>query len=65
MKVQVTVTQVMTYEITTEVEMTKEQYNAYLKTGKYSNELMYEVSSEINDEHWIATEERITSIEKL
>ena len=64
MKVQITVTQVLTYEITTEVEMTKEEYNKYVKTGKYSNKLMYEVSSEITDEHWTATEEKITNISK-
>lgn len=64
MKVQVTVTQVLTYEITKEVEMTEKEYKQYIKNGNYSKELLYEVSSDIDDQHWTSTQEFITNIEK-
>ena len=41
MKVNVTVVQVLRYEITKEVEMSYEDYRRYLKAGKYSKELLY------------------------
>ena len=64
MKVQVTVTQVLTYEITKEVEMTEKEYKQYIKNGNYSTELLYEVSSDIDDQHWTNTQEFITNIER-
>ena len=64
MKVQVTVTQVLTYEITKEVEVTEKEYKQYIKNGKYSQELLHEVSSDIDDQDWRNTEEFITNISK-
>lgn len=63
MKVNVTVVQVLRYEITKEVEMSYEEYRRYLKTGEYSNELLYEVSGDIDDVHWTNTEEWISDIQ--
>jgi hypothetical protein len=65
MKVNVSVVQVLRYEITKEVEMSYEDYRRYLKTGKYSNELLYEVSGDIDDIHWVETDEWISDIEKI
>jgi|LakMenEpi03Aug12_release.lakeMendotaPanAssembly.Ray.scaffolds.fasta_scaffold3518731_1 hypothetical protein len=65
MKVNVSVVQVLRYEITKEVEMSYEDYRRYLKTGKYSNELLYEVSGDIDDIHWVETEDWISDIEKV
>ena len=65
MKVKVTVEQVLRFEITKEVEMSYQDYNRYLKTGKYSNELLYEVSGYIDDIHWTNTNEWISDIEKV
>lgn len=65
MKVNVSVVQVLRYEITKEVEMSYEDYRRYLKTGKYSNELLYEVSGDIDDIHWVETDEWISDIEKF
>jgi len=65
MKVNVTVTEVITYQITKEVEMTKKEYQQYLKTGKYNIELEHEVSSYIDDEHWVNTESRIDNIKEI
>ena len=64
MKVKVTVTQVLTYEITKEVEMTEKEYKQYIKNEKYNKELLHEVGSDIDDQHWINTSEFITNIEK-
>ena len=63
MKVNVTVVQVLRYEITKEVEMSYEDYRKYLKAGKYSKELLYEVSGDIDDNHWTNTEEWISDIQ--
>jgi hypothetical protein len=65
MKVNVTVVELLRYEITKEVEMSYSEYIKYLKTGKYSNELLYEVSGDIDDIHWTDTEEWIENIEKI
>ena len=65
MKVNVTVEQVIRFEITKEVEMSYEDYRRYLKTGKYSNELLYEISGDIDDIHWTNTNEWISDIEKV
>jgi hypothetical protein len=64
MKVQVKVTQILTYEITKEVEMTEKEYKQYIKNGRYSKELLHEISSDIDDQHWTNTQEFITDIEK-
>lgn len=64
MKVQVTVTEVLTYQITKEVEMTEKEYKEYVKNNKYNKELLNEISSDIDDEHWVLTESFITNMEK-
>jgi hypothetical protein len=65
MKVNVTVVQVLRFEITKEVEMSYSEYRSYLKNGNYSKDLMYEVSGDIDDIHWVGTEEWISDIEKV
>ena len=68
MKVSVTLKEVLTYEHTKEVEMTKAEYNHYLKTGKLPEKtdtsLQHELSGEIDNEHWIETEHYIINVEK-
>lgn len=65
MKVNVSVVQVLRYEITKEVEMSYSEYRRYLKTGEYSDELLYEVSGDIDDIHWVETDDWISDIEKV
>ncbi len=65
MKVNVSVVQVLRYEITKEVEMSYSEYRRYLKTGEYDDELLYEVSGDIDDIHWVETDEWISDIEKV
>jgi hypothetical protein len=64
MKVNVTVVQTLRYELTKEVEMPYKDYVNYIKTGEYDDNLMYEVSGDIDDIDWVETEEWIDSIEK-
>jgi hypothetical protein len=65
MKVNVTVVQILRYEISKEVEMSYEDYRRYLKNGQYRKELLYEVSGDIDDSNWTNTEEWISDIEKV
>ena len=69
MKVSVTLTETVTYEITKELELTPAQYATYCKTGKLPNnkatEIEHELSGLVDDEHWITTEDNITHIEKI
>jgi hypothetical protein len=65
MKVNVSVVQVLRYEITKEVEMSYSEYRRYLKTGEYDDELLYEVSGDIDDIHWVETDGWISDIEKI
>jgi len=65
MKVNVTVVQILRYEISKEVEMFYEDYRRYLKNGQYRKELLYEVSGDIDDSNWTNTEEWISDIEKV
>lgn len=64
MKVNITVVQTLRYELTKEVEMPYKDYVKYIKTGKYDNDLMYEISGDIDDSDWVETQEWIDSIEK-
>ena len=68
MKVSVTLKEVVTYEITKEVELSPTEYAIYIKTGKLpykkDTELNHDLSSEVDDEHWIETEHYITDITK-
>jgi len=65
MKVKVSVVQLLRFEITKEVEISYTEYKKYLKTGQYENELLYDVSSYIDDFNWVSTEEWIDDIEKI
>ena len=65
MKVNVTVKEILTYQITKEVEMTKKEFKEYLKNNTYNPELEYQVAGFIEDEHWICTESRIDNIEEI
>ncbi len=69
MKVSVTLTETVTYEITKELELTPAQYATYCKTGKLPNakatEIEHELSSLVDDEHHNTTEIEITNIEKI
>jgi len=66
MKVAVTLTETLTYEITKEVEISAKDYNYYLKNGHLPTEdVEWELSSDIEAEHHTATEHYITGIEKV
>ena len=69
MKVSVTLREVLTYEITQEFELTKSEYNAYIKNGRLPlnkhKDIEYELSSNVDDSHWIITEHEISNIEPL
>ena len=66
MKVSVTLTEVLTYEITKEVEISKEDYKYYLKNGVLpTKDVEHDLSSDVDDEHHILTEHYITDIEKV
>ena len=69
MKVSVTLREVLTYEITQEFELTKSEYNTYLKTGRLPlnkhRDIEDELSSNVEDIHWILTEHEIYDIEPL
>jgi hypothetical protein len=62
MKVLVSVTEVITYEIQKEIEMTKKEYLNYLKTGKYNPEIEHEITSDIDAEHCVQTKSWIDDI---
>ena len=69
MKVSVTLREQLTYEITQEFELTKSEYNTYLKTGRLPlnkhKDIEHELSSNVDDSHWIITEHEISNIEML
>jgi hypothetical protein len=65
MKVLVSVTEVLTYKIEKEVEMTKKDYLHYVKTGKYNPEIEHQVTSDIDAEHWVETKSWIDDIEEV
>jgi len=69
MKVAITLTEVITYEITKEIEITTADYETYIKTGKLPNKKDFDVncelSGDIDDEHHIETEHWIDNIEKI
>ncbi len=68
MKVSVTLKEIVTYEITKEVELSATDYATYIRTGnlpsKKDVELNHELSSEVDDIHWKTTEHYITDITK-
>ena len=69
MKVSVTLREQLTYEITQEFELTQSEYNTYLKTGRLPlnkhKDIEHELSSNVDDSHWIITEHEISNIEML
>ncbi|MDB4246013.1 hypothetical protein N9824_00550 [bacterium] len=69
MKVSITLTEVITYEITKELDLTSTEYATYIKTGKLPSkkdtELQHELSSEVDDIHHVETEHRISNIDKI
>jgi hypothetical protein len=68
MKVSVTLTEVLTYKITKEVEISSTDYATYIRTGKLPSNtetnLEHDLSSEVDDKHWVETEHYINYIEK-
>ena len=66
MKVSVTLTETLTYEITKEVEISKKDFQFYLKNGKLpNNNIEWELSSDLEDEHHTETQHFITNIQEL
>ncbi len=66
MKVSVTLTETLTYEITKEVEISKEDYKYYLKNGVLpTNDVEWDLSSDVDAEHHVLTEHYITDVEKI
>lgn len=68
MTVSVTLKEVVTYEITKEVELSSTEYATYIKTGKLpykkDTELNHDLSSDVEDTHWTETQHYITDITK-
>jgi len=56
MKVAITYKEVQYFERTVEVEMTKREYNAYIKLSKWEQDQKYDLCSDTSVEHWVATE---------
>ena len=66
MKLQVKLTETLTYEITKEVEISKKYYKYYLKNGNLpTNDLEFELSGEVDDEHHISTEHYISDLQAI
>ena len=68
MKVSVTLTEVVTYKITKEVEMSSTDYATYMRTGKLPSNtetnLEHDLSNDVDDVDWVETEHYITDITK-
>ncbi len=56
MKVLITYTERVTRELKKEVEMTKKEYNEYLKMSMFDQEQKYSLCAECSDEHFIHLE---------
>ena len=56
MKVLITYTEKITRELVKEVEMTKKEYNEYLKMSTFDQEQKYSLCAECSDEHFIHLE---------
>ena len=69
MKVSITLTEVITYEITKEVELSATDYATYIKTGKLPQnkdiELNHELSNDVQDFHHTDTDHWISNLEKI
>ena len=69
MKVQVTLIERLTYQITKEIELSPIEYARYIRNGKLSDkketEIQHDLSGEVDNEHWIETENWISDIEKI
>jgi len=68
MKVSVTLTEVVTYKITKEVEISSTDYATYMRTGKLPSNtetnLEHDLSNDVDDVDWVETEHYITDITK-
>ena len=53
MKVQITYREVITREQVIEVEMTKKEYQEYLKMSEFDKEQKYDLCASTSDEHQI------------
>lgn len=53
MKVQITYTEVVTRQQVVEVEMTKKEYQEYLKMSEFNKEQKYDLCASTCDEHQI------------
>ena len=56
MKVLITYTERVTRELKKEVEMTKKEYNEYLKMSFHEQEQKYDLCSQCSDEHFTSLE---------
>lgn len=63
MKVVITYREVLRFEQVIEVEMTKAEYNQYLKMSEHEKSEKYDLCSSTCDEHHIATEPQPIIIE--
>jgi hypothetical protein len=52
MKILITYTERVTRELVREVEMTKKEYNEYLKMSTFDQEQKYSLCAECSDEHF-------------
>ncbi len=56
MKIQITYTEVVTREQVIEVEMTKKEYQEYLKMSEFDKEQKYDLCASTSDMHHVSTE---------
>jgi len=56
MKVLITYTERITRTLEKEVEMTKSEYNKYLKLSNFDKEQKYNLCAECSDEHFVELE---------
>lgn len=56
MKVRITYTELQTFELVKEVEMSKAEYKAYLKLSQREQEQKYDLCASTGDAQWTSTE---------
>jgi hypothetical protein len=59
MKVLITYTETITRELVQEVEMTRAEYNKYLKMSNFEKEQEYDLCARCSDEHFVDLDYRI------
>lgn len=56
MKIEITYKEVQYFERTMQVEMSKKEYNDYIKLSKWEQDQKYNLCADTDVENWVATE---------